>query len=261
MQRRHRQSKLRPGVKGGILKNHTRQTVLACVFALSLVLCAGAQIHIEEEVTTDTVDMFAKSETPEKSSVIASCANLILPGLGHLYLGNQKAALGFFAMEAAFIFGAFTTNQYSNEIAHSARSFATTYANIQGGAGADDFYWQNVGQFMDSDGLNQSRSIGFNQIQELNRTPGAEYLTPNLQWRWVSDDYRKKYNDYLKTSINYKVASNFFFGAMILDRLIAFVDARVAARHNGRGIFTSLHVSPQYSPQDNRGGLLVSSEF
>ncbi|MGB7568757.1 MAG: hypothetical protein WBM07_12935 [Chitinivibrionales bacterium] len=220
-----------------------------------------AQVHVEEEVTTDTVDLFAKSETPEKSAAIAMCANLLLPGLGHYYLGNQKAAFGYFAVELALIFGAYTTNQYSNEIARSAHSFASTYADIQGGAGADDFFWQNVGLFMDSDGLNQSRSLGYNQVQELNRTPQAEYLTPNLQWRWVSDEYRQKYNEYLNTSINFKVASNFFIGAMALDRLIAFIDARVAAHHNGKGIFSSLHVVPQYSTNGDRRGLMFCSEF
>jgi hypothetical protein len=220
-----------------------------------------AQVRVEEEVTTDTIDLFAKSEKPEKSAAIATCANLLLPGLGHYYLGNQKAALGFFAAEAAFIFGAFTCNQYSNEIAHSARSFAWTFAGAQGGPGADDFYWQNVGLFMDSDGLNQSRPLGFNQVMELNRNPQGEYLAANLQWRWASDDYRKKYNDYLKKSINFKVASNFFVGAMILDRLIAFIDARVAIRHNGRGVFSSLKVIPQYSALGDSRGLLVLSDF
>jgi hypothetical protein len=241
------------------------------LFSFILILCAVtglflpsslyAQVKVEEEVTTDTIDLFVKSEKPEKSAAIAACANLLLPGLGHYYLGNQKAALGFFTVEMALMFGAFTTNQYSNEIAHSARSFASTYANVQGGAGADDYFWQNIGLFMDSDGLNQSRSVGYNQVQELNRTQNAEYLSPNLQWRWASDDYRKKYNQYLKKSINFKVASNFFIGALVLDRLIAFIDARVAIKHNGQGIFSSLQVVPQYSSINDYRGIAFCSEF
>jgi hypothetical protein len=243
------------------LKIYTDILILLIISLLAFPCGIRAQVHVEEEVTTDTVDLFTKSEKPEKSAAIATCADLLLPGLGHYYMGNQTAALGFFTAEIALMFGAFTTNQYSNEIALSARSFASTYANIQGGVGADDYFWQNVGLFMDSDGLNQSRSLGFNQVQELNRTPQAEYLTPNLQWRWVSDDYRKKYNDFLKKSINFKVASNFFIGALVLDRLIAFIDARVAIRHNGHGLFTSLKVIPQYSSINDRRGLLFCSEF
>lgn len=227
------------------------------VFPVSL----RAQVKVEEEVTTDTVDLFLKNEKPEKSSAIAACADLLIPGLGHYYLGNKTAALGFFATEIILMFGAFTAAQYSTEIAHSARSFASTYADIQGGAGADDFFWQNIGLFMDSDGLNQSRSVGYNQVQELNRNQQAKYLAPNLQWRWASDDYRKKYNDYLKKSINFKVASNFFIGALVLDRLIAFIDSRVAVRHDGHGLFTSLKVAPQYSYVNDRRGLVFSSEF
>ena len=142
--------------------------VFAAVFSLSLFMSARAQVQVEEEISTDTVDMFAKSEKPEKSSAIASWANLLLPGLGNLYRGDQTGALGYFAVEAALMFGAFTTSQYSTELANSAHSFAATYADIQGGAGADQYFWQNVGQFMDSDGLNQSR------VHRIQPDPGTQ---------------------------------------------------------------------------------------
>ena len=236
------------------------------IFLLAAILSFSgaslAQVRVEEEVTSDSVDIFAKSKAPEKSPAVGMLANLLLPGLGHYWMGDQKTALGYLTAEALFIFGAFATNQHSNELGNSAHSFAFAYANVQGGEGANDFFWENVGKTMDSDGLNQSRALGYNQIMDLNRaSDNDKYLAPNLQWRWIDESYRKQYNDLMKKSLRYKVASNFFLGAMLLNRIVSFVDVRVASRHEGHGLFSSLSFYPQYSAQTGASGLVCTSEF
>jgi hypothetical protein len=221
-----------------------------------------AQVQVEEEVTSDSVDIFAKSKEPEKSPAVAMIANLLLPGLGHYWMGDQKTALGYFTAEALFIFGAFSCNQYSKELSNSAHSFAFTYANVQGGEGANDFFWENVGKTMDSDGLNQSRALGYNQIMDLNReSDNNKYLAPNLQWRWIDEKYRKQYNNLTKKSLRYKVASNFFLGAMLLNRIVSFVDIRTASRHEGKGLFSNFYFSSHYNPETGASGLVCTSEF
>jgi|WetSurMetagenome_2_1015567.scaffolds.fasta_scaffold167188_2 hypothetical protein len=234
------------------------------VSMLCFAVPSPAQVHVEEDVTSDSVNLFAKSEEPAKSPAIGMIANLLLPGLGHLWMGDQKTALGYLTAEAFFIFGAFSTNQYSRELGTSAHSYAFTYANVQGGAGANDFFWENVGKTMDSDGLNQSRELGYNQIMGLNppRTSDAnKYLTPNLQWRWIDDSYRKHYNDLSKKSLRYKVASNFFLGGMLLNRIVSFVDIRVASRHQGKGLFSTLQFYTRINPLTGSSGLVCTSEF
>jgi hypothetical protein len=233
-----------------------RLYVITGLVAAGLLLPAPlrAQVHVEEEVSTDSVDLFNKNEGTEKSGAIAMLADLVLPGLGHYYFGNEKAACGFFAAEALFIFGTFACNQYSNEIGHSAHSFAFTHAEIQGGAGADDLYWQNIGKTLDSK--------GFNRIMDLNRASDDDkYLTPNLQWQWDDESSRLKYNAFLKKSVNYRVAANFFFGALILDRLVAFIDIRVASNHGGKGLLSSLHFYPDYSLSTGASGVTCVSNF
>ena len=221
-----------------------------------------AQVHVEEEVTSDSVDLFSQANKPDKPAALAMVANLVLPGLGHYIYGEQRIALGYLTAEALFIFGVFSTNQYSNEVNLSARSFAYAYANVQGGMGANDFFWENVGKTMDSDGLNQSRALGYNQIADLNRMFDSDkYLTPNLQWRWADESYRKQYNNLLKKSLRYKVASNFFLGAMLLNRIIAFVDLRTMSRHQGKGLFTGLRFYPHYDIKTGASGLACASEF
>jgi hypothetical protein len=221
-----------------------------------------AQIHVEEEVTNDSVDVFAETNKPGKSAALAMVANLVLPGLGHYIFGEPKIALGYFTAEALFIFGAFSTSQYSSELNHSARSFAYAYANVQGGAGANDFFWENVGKTMDSDGLNQSRSLGYNQIMDLNReSDNNKYLVPNLQWRWIDETYRKQYNNLIKRSLHYKVASNFFLGGMLLNRIVSFVDVRTMSRHKGKGLFSTMHFYPNYNALTGASSLTCASEF
>jgi hypothetical protein len=221
-----------------------------------------AQVHVEEEVTSDSVDVFSDNTAHEKSSALAMTANLLLPGIGQCSMGKQNAAFGYFFAEAVFVFGVFACNQYSKDIANSAHSFAFTYANVKGGVGENDYFWENVGKTMDSDGLNQSRSLGYNQVQELNRaSDNDKYLKPELQWRWADESSRQQYNSIMKKSLRYKVASNFFLGAMLVNRIISFVDTRVASRHNGKGLFSYLRISPHFSPQTGESGVVCTSDF
>jgi hypothetical protein len=229
---------------------------------LCLVSPARAQVHVEEEVTSDSIDVFADRNAPEKSSALSMTANLLLPGLGQCSMGKQNSALGYFCVEALFVFGAFACNQYSKDIAGSAHAYAFTNANVKGGSYANDYFWENVGKTMDSDGLNQSKALGYNQVMDLNRaSDNDKYLKPELQWRWNDESTRQQYNSIMKKSLRYKVASNFFLGAMLVNRIVAFVDTRVASRNSGRGLFSSFQLAPHYNPQTGESGLVCSSSF
>ncbi len=228
----------------------------------SFAVCPRAQVHVEEEVSSDSVDVFSQNDVPEKSAALAMISNLLLPGLGHYWLGNRKAAVGYFCTEATFIFGALACNTHSKGIANSAHAFAFTNAQVRGGEGANYFFWENVGKTMDSDGLNQSRPLGYNQVMDLNRaSDNDKYLSPNLQWRWIDEESRIHYNKLIKQSLRYKVASNFFLGAMLLNRIVSFIDIRVASRNNGRGLLSNLQFSSHYDPQTGASGLVCTAGF
>jgi hypothetical protein len=236
--------------------------LLLSAIPLLLPLPSVAQVHVEEEVTSDSVDVFAQSNKTEKPAALAMLANLVLPGLGHYLYGEPRVALGYLAAEAMFVFGVFSTSQYSHEVNMSARSFAYAYANIQGGEGASDFFWENVGKTMDSDGLNQSRALGYNQVMDLNRmSDNDKYLAPNLQWRWADESSLKQYNGLVKKSLHYKVASNFFIGAMLLNRIVSFVDVRTMSRSGGKGLFTGIRFFPHYDAKTGASSLVCASEF
>jgi hypothetical protein len=235
--------------------------LVSCAWLFS-VLPAACQVVVEEGVTTDTVDLFAKRTTPEKSGFLAMTASLLLPGLGQQYLGQNGRALTYFSAEALFIFGVVFCNGYSHQISNNAKSFAWEHANVTGGAGADDNFWQNLRYYGESDGLNQSVSLGYNEQQELiYRDQSHDYLTPNLQWRWDDPSNMKTYGKLLDKSKAYQVAASFFIGAMVLDRLVSFVDARFSARHQTTAPRSALHITPSCDPQSGSSGVRLSAEF
>jgi hypothetical protein len=235
--------------------------VAAGVCFLSLKPALG-QVVVEESVTTDTVDLFAKKNAPQKSGILAMTASILLPGLGQQYLGQKEKALAYFSAEALFIFGAVFCDRYSQQIFNNAKSYAWEHANVSGGTGADDNFWQNVRYYDESDGLNQSISRGYNKQQELvYRDQSHDYLTPNLQWRWDDPANRTTYGTFLDRSQKYQVAASFFIGAMVLDRLVSFVDARFSAQHQSSTQRSALLISPSVNPRNGASGISLSTEF
>jgi hypothetical protein len=230
----------------------------ALTAAALLWMPAGAQVVVEDGVTTDTVDLFAKSAKPQKSGVLAMCASVLLPGLGHQYLGDNAKALAYYSAEALFIFGGIYCNHYSRTMSANAKTFAWEHAMAAGGAGADDQYWQNVASYDDSKGYNE-------EMERAYRTEEKNYLAPNLQWRW--DDIRgepvnrKAYGSMLKESLTYQSASTFFIGAMVLNRLVSFIDARFTAKQMETKALSSIQFVPQYDPQTGSSGISLHARF
>jgi hypothetical protein len=240
--------------------NLLRVGLFAGLFFANLTFC---QVVVEDSVTTDTVDLFAKTaEGSEKSGILAMAASIVLPGLGQQYLGQKERALAYFSAEALFIFGAVACNSISSQIFNNAKAYAWEHANVTGGAGADAVFWQNMRYFDESDGLNQSISRGYNQMQELiYRDQEKDYLTSNLQWRWDDPSNRKTYATFLNKSHSYQVAASFLVGAMVLNRLVSFVDARFAAQHQVSASRSALLISPSCDPRTGSSGICLNADF
>jgi hypothetical protein len=239
--------------------NRIRRIPLVAAMAAALLWWpAAGQVVVDEGVTTDTVDLFAKSAKPQKSAVLAMCASVLLPGLGHQYLGDNAKALAYFSAEALFIFGGIYCDHYSKKLFQNAKTFAWEHALASGGAGATDQYWQNVGRYDDSKGYNE-------EMERAYRTDEKDYLDPNLQWRW--DDVRgdpanrKAYGAILDKSTAYQVASSFCIGAMVLNRLVSFIDARFTAKQMETKALSSIQFIPQYDPQSGSSGISLHARF
>ncbi|MBD3420798.1 MAG: hypothetical protein GF398_11830 [Chitinivibrionales bacterium] len=224
---------------------------------LAMMLCAtaGAQIVIEEDVETDSIDVFAYEESG-KSAGLAMAASLLLPGLGHHYLGQNRKALSYLAFESGFFFSLIYCEQFSRRLFADSKAYAWKYANAGSGSGADDFYWQNVGNFLSSN--------DFNSGIELGRTEDPEkwkYMKDNLQWRWINDSLQQEYTDIRARATRYHVASSFFIAAMVLNRVVAFIDARAATRSKGITGAASLRLRPYHSIAARESGLVLYAQY
>lgn len=225
------------------------------IFCLTGMSSSYGQITVQEEVQTDSVDVFGARETG-KSPGVAMAASILLPGLGHHYLNQPKKAFGFFALEASMWFGYIYSGRYSRHLVDDAKVLAYQEADAMGGAGADDYYWQNVGLYM---GIDE-----YNSVLELNRTENIEqekFLKKNLYWNWSSDSLRQEYQDLRLRATRFRVASSFVLAAMVINRVVAFIDTRVATKYRGiRGErLSSLRVHPYRSGEAS--GMMLHADF
>ena len=208
-----------------------------------------AQVIVEPDVVTDSIDVFSGSRKPDKSRAAAAFTSLLIPGMGHQYLGIKNRALAYFSAEALFICGMIFSERYSRRLFDDSKGYAWLYADAEGGSGANDYYWQNVGRFMDSD--------EYNRVMELNRTPEDKYTPQSLQWRWIDEFYKDEYNGLRETATRFHVTSSFFLAAMVINRVIAFIDIRRSTKYKGVQGKLSLKVHPHYSPATRNVGLTL----
>ncbi len=188
-----------------------------------------AQVVIEPEVETDSIDVFGRQEEQnvDKSPALAKLTTILVPGLGHQYLGNSTHALTYFTAEAAFIFGLVFTEGYSQRLFKDSRAYAGRHAEALGGAGADEYYWKNVGSEMSS--------LDYNTRMEQIRSPEDKYNEEHLAWHWDDETNQEKYNQMREKATLMHVGSSFFLGAMVLNRAIAYIDIMRKLRNNRVG--------------------------
>ena len=230
---------------------------LLLLFSLLVGSVSGvfAQTTGGDRTETDTVDVFKEPEAvvQKKSEALAIASTLLLPGLGHKYIGEETSALSYLTAEAVLIVGAIFCEQHANRLFENSKVQAWTYAHTEGWAGADEKYWQNVGNYLDSK--------GYNNIQEYNRTPDGKYLDPVQQWAWADDSYRKEYRAQREYANGFHVASSFLIGAMVLDRVIAFVDVRTRMRQGKIVKSARIEVTPRISPDLSTAGITLNARF
>jgi hypothetical protein len=231
---------------------------LAHVLVLAWACSAFCQVSVEPEVTTDSIDVFQNTQKSTKSSGLALAASLLLPGLGHQYLGEPQQGLVYFTAEAALVCGMVFSEVTSGRLFAASRSYASLYAQPNQGTGpsaptTDENFWQNVGRFMDSD--------EYNRVMEYNRTPEDKYSVAGEAWRWPDQTFMDSYNGLRDKATRYHVVSSFFLAAMVLDRAIAFIDIRARTRHKTITAHTTMQIRPFYSPLDGRSGITLASTF
>jgi hypothetical protein len=187
---------------------------------------SAAQVTGSDVITTDSVDIFSVQPEKEKSPWLAMASSLFLPGSGHQYLGRDRSALVYFTADALTIFGLIFCGHYAKKLALDAAGYAWLHAGAHGTINsADDYYWKQVGEFMSIQ--------DYNTAQDLNRSPQNKFTDENQAWHWDDEATQKRFNAIMSSSRSFHVASSFCIGALVLDRIIAFIDVRASTRNRG----------------------------
>lgn len=215
-----------------------------------LFLCVGstAQVTIQDK-STDSVNVFSVTEQSVKSAKLAMAASFVLPGMGHQYLGRAQSAFAYIGVDILSLFGAIFSEQYSRKLESDARGYAGLYASVKNGT-KDDYYWRVIGEFNDME--------SYNQAVRLNRDFDEEYTDGKMSWKWIDDSFREEYSQIMKNSRQFHTAASFFIGAMVLNRIVAFVDIRATTRYKG---IKSTAFQPLISPDFTSAGIAVSAGF
>ena len=227
------------------------------LFAAIIVLCCigatrlQAQINIEG-ISTDTVDLFNKPPvTSEKPSSFSLLSTLILPGSAHQSIGRPKSALGFISLDAVSLFSAIFFYRTAAKTTENAKAFAALYANAPAGVD-DNYFWKMVGSF--------DNYTDFHETMRLIRDPDDKFNAETYFWKWDDKSSREEFITMQKNANRYITVSSFFIGAMVLNRIIAFIDMRTALKDNRYNKNASISVTPYISDCSARG-LMVRSEF
>lgn len=200
-----------------------------------------SQVTIEDEVTTDSVNLFSpstSSQTKAKSNSIALFSTIVLPGMGHNYLDiKPRASLAYFSFDLLAVCGAIFTEVYSRDLDRSSKAYACLNATISNVNSAPELYWAALGQYMDYN--------GFERDFRASRDPENEiWHAENLQWQWSSEESQKEYNEIRKSSRRFHILSSFCIGALILNRVVSFIDLRASTRYKSFQGFSNASLSP-----------------
>ncbi len=232
------------------MKRIAQFTFFMMIFAVPAVV--HAQVDIEPEVVTDSLN-FDDTEVSRKSRTVATLTTLLLPGLGHQYLGNERRAMLYFTTELVSWLGLAFNEGYSRKLLSDSRALAFSHAGVTKGLPADSsHYWQLLRHYDDWK--------SYNRDVMLNRTPELKYVDEDLDWKWEDEFYKEQYGQLREKATNFHVVGTFFIAGAVLNRVIAFIDIRIATRHEASSV-ADLHIQPSYDPLSERTGLTVSGTF
>jgi hypothetical protein len=175
----------------------------------------------------------------------------VLPGMGHYYLDKPAGAFAYLSVDIASAFGAFLFSGLAGRSEKEARSFAAAAAGIEK-APPGEAYWRHVGAFMDA--------AEYNEAVELSRgETNSQYpIEPESWWRWADGGQRDEYNNLRQKARGMRVASSFFIGALVANRIVSVVDLRVFQK---RALSRGVRFEPALAPGLGGASLAVKADF
>ena len=220
------------------------------LFVFCIALASSAQISVDA-ISTDTVDIFSKQrQQADRIPSGISWLSLLVPGSSHQIIGSGNKALGYITIDIFALTGAIFFRNYSNRLASNYKAYAVQYADIPS-AVSDDFFWQIIGNF--------DSYSDYQQTLDLVRDNENRFSDERYLWKWQDESYRKKYISFQKVAKKFSTVSSFFIGALVLNRIVSFVDIRTMLK-NSRFKSTTLSFKP-VSFDRTTNGIVLQTTF
>lgn len=163
--------------------------------------------------------------------------SLLIPGWGQYSQERFKKAAAFIGLELAFWGGMYGVKTYGEWLENDYKAYAALHACIDPGGKNHDFF-VDIGNYNSID--------DYNQTQQLERDYNSLYLSEGYYWQWDSSTNRNTFEDIRIKSDGYKNSVIYFAGAIVLNHLVAAIDA---ARHSK--IQDKLSAGIKSNPQGN----------
>ncbi|UCG50620.1 MAG: hypothetical protein JSW58_10455 [Candidatus Latescibacterota bacterium] len=178
--------------------------------------------------------------TTSKSKTVAVVYSLLLPGLGHYYVGDRNRAKLFFAVEGVIWtnFIVFMVQGYLREEGY--KDFAQDFAGISGGDHSDDYYsiigeydsWVQYEEAIKSDGrLELYPDVDTETLENYFANNRVSDYEP---WVWKSEDIRRDFRHRRSASRRSYRRALYAFAAALLNRTASAFFAIGAAKDAGR---------------------------
>ena len=164
--------------------------------------------------------------------------SLLLPGWGQHSMGESKNANGYFIREVAlwlmFVGSMKTADWHESDYT----AFAELHANVDMN-GKDYLFAVNIGHY--------NSLYEYNDTKERQRSVNEKYKEgENFDWQWDNSTNRIKYDSMRIKSVTLDKYAKFSVGALILHRMVSFVEIIYLERKKIR-----LSINPHLSPDMN----------
>lgn len=210
------------------------------------------------------------SKNSEKSWLLAMGASAVLPGMGELYLGEQKFVRPFVWTDAALWFTAIGSYFIGERYITSAHGYAVRHAGLTSSS-KNVSMLNTVGDYRSRggvDGQNSSPDMDedYNQAMLRSGKKIDEDLNLSIQWDWGSSDNPEtsEHIDEYKSRLRHYRVSRIVFqasvGALLLNRVVSVLNSvRIYRATSSRSFTERMEFVPEF--YEDGSGLLLNVKF
>jgi hypothetical protein len=210
------------------------------------------------------------SRNHDKSLFLGLGASALLPGMGELYLGEQKLVRPFVWVDAALWITAISSYLIGDRYISSAHEYAVRHAGLNTNS-KNVSLLNTVGDYRSRGGVSGQNSSpdmdeDYNQAMIRSGKKINKEFDPSIQWDWGASDnpesteHMEEYKDRLS---HYRVSRIVFqasIGALVLNRVISVLDVmRVYRATSSKSFSERVRFLPEFA--EDGSGLSVNVKF